>query len=223
MAGRMKNFFLRPKELSVRESYALWASNYPARAHNRLMELEEHAFLEMLPDVRGRAAIDLACGSGRYLNALLVRGASPVVGLDFSPPMLRQAREFTPNLINADLSALSVRPYAFPVVTCALAVGHVSDLRQAMLEISRVLTPGGIVVYSDFHPFGSLLGWKRTFRDSDGREHVAKQFTHLYSDHVSACAAAGLRVEQVREPIINFEHRWRGYPALLVIRACKVE
>lgn len=219
----MKRLFLRPKELSVDESYALWAPNYPPHAHNRLMELEESAFLGMLPDVRGRAALDLACGTGRYLKRLLLRGASPVVGLDVSPPMLARARTITLNLINANLISLSLRPCAFGVVTCALALGHVEDLRRALKEISRVLVPGGVLVYSDFHPLGSLLGWKRIFRGSDGRKYVVRHFTHLYSDHVAACVAAGLSIEQVSEPRINFEHKWRGCPALLVIRARKAE
>ncbi len=221
MPGWIRRLFHRPKELSVTESYALWAPDYPPHAHNRLMELEESAFLEMMPDVLGRAALDLACGSGRYLKRLLLRGASSVVGLDASPPMLAQARAITPNLVNADLLSLSLRPGTFGVVTCALALGHVEDLRRAMMEISRVMAPDAILVYSDFHPFGSLLGWKRIFRGSDGREYVIRHFTHLYSDHVAACTAAGLRIEEVREPQINFEHRWRGYPALLVIRARK--
>jgi malonyl-CoA O-methyltransferase len=221
MQSWLKRLFLRPKELSVAQSYALWAPDYPPHAHNPLMELEESALLDMLPAVLGASALDLACGSGRYLKRLLLRGASPVVGLDSSPPMLAHARAITPNLVNADLLSTGLRSSAFRVVTCGLALGHVQDLRRAMIEISRVMAPEGALVYSDFHPFGSLLGWKRTFRGSDGREYVVRHFTHLYSDHVAACAAAGLHIEEVREPQINFEHRWRGYPALLVIRARK--
>jgi len=213
----------RGTELSVDETYARWAPNYPPRAFNKLMELEEGAFLELLPDVQGRAVLDLACGSGRYLKILLERGASTALGLDASAPMLSRARTVSPDLVQADLLSLSLRPDTFHLVACALAVGHVQDLRRAMLEIRRVLAPRGIVIYSDFHPLGSMLGWKRTFRGEDGREYVARHYTHLYSDHVAACAAAGLRIEEVREPRINFGDKWRDYPVVLVIRACRTD
>jgi malonyl-CoA O-methyltransferase len=185
------------------------------------MAMEERAVLELLPDVRGRAVLDLACGSGRYLKILLARGAGFAVGLDASPPMLARAREFTRHLLRADLSAMALRAGSFHVVTCALAVGHVMDLDGAMREIARVLEPDGVVVYSDFHPIGAWLGWQRTFRGTDGQECRVRHFTHLYADHVSACAAAGLRIEDVREPRIDFAGDWRGCPAVLVIRARK--
>ncbi|MGH9877771.1 MAG: class I SAM-dependent methyltransferase, partial [Nitrososphaerales archaeon] len=56
------------------------------------MELEQRAVLELLPDPAGKAALDLACGSGRYLATLIERGAVPAAGLDISPQMLARAR-----------------------------------------------------------------------------------------------------------------------------------
>ena len=175
----------------------------------------------MMPDVEGRAALDLACGSGRYLEILMQHKAQPIVGLDASAPMLARARANAANLVQADLLSLSLRAGKFDIVTCGLAVGHIRDLRRALFEISRVLAPKGTVVYSDFHPIGSWLGWERTFRGENRREYVVPHYTHLYSDHVAACAAAGLRIDDVREPRIDFGREWQGCPAVLVIRACK--
>jgi malonyl-CoA O-methyltransferase len=221
MRGWMERVFRRTTRLSVAEAYARWAPNYPPSAHNRLMELEERAVLEVLPEVRGRAALDLACGSGRYLKLLLERGASPAIGLDASAPMLSRARAVSPNVIRADLLALSLHGHLFQTIVCGLAMGHVRDLQTAIGEISRVLVPGGILVYSDFHPIGSWLGWKRTFCGEDRREYEVTHHTHYYSDHVAACNAAGLRIEDVREPRIDFGNKWLNCPALLVIRARK--
>jgi malonyl-CoA O-methyltransferase len=217
----MKRLLLRQTELSVAEAYARWAPNYPPWAHNPLMALEERTVLEMLPEISGRAALDLACGSGRYLKILLQRGASPAVGLDVSAPMLLRARAVAAELVQSDLLALSLGAGKFDLITCGLAIGHVMGLQQALIEISRVLAAKGTVVYSDFHPIGLWLGWKRTFRGQDGREYFAPHHAHLYSDHVAACTAAGLRIEDVREPRIDFGRKWRNCPALLVIRASK--
>ena len=74
-------------------AYALWASNYPPRAHNPLMQAEERALLAQLPaDLGGCAVLDAGCGSGRYLAHALSRGARRVVGIDLSREMLARAR-----------------------------------------------------------------------------------------------------------------------------------
>jgi malonyl-CoA O-methyltransferase len=186
-----------------------------------MMELEQRAVLELLPDLAGKVTLDLACGSGRYLTMLSERGAAPVVGLDISPHMLARAQTNPCYLVQADLRQLPLANSSFEVIVCGLAVGHVDDLRGVMIEVERVLVSGGIVVYSDFHPFGSLAGEKRTFRAQNGREYAARHHTHLYADHHAACRAAGLVIEEVREPRIDFEHKQRGFPAVLVIRARK--
>ncbi len=186
------------------------------------MRLEQQAMLELLPDVVGKRVLDLACGSGRYLKLLRERGAASVVGVDFSPQMLFHARPLAPALTQADLLSIPFPFSTFGLVVCGLAVGHVQDLAGALAEMSRVLIPGGIALYSDFHPFGRLAGWKRTFRAADGRAYAVQHHFHFYADHHAACRAAGLEIEAVREPLIDVQHEWRGCPAVLVIRARKI-
>ncbi len=221
MCRWMDRLLGRPVELDVSEAYSRWAASYPPLAHNPLMRLEETAVFGLIPEIHGRPALDLACGTGRYSRLLRQRGASPVVGLDLSPPMLARAREVTSLLVQAGMPHLCFGNSTFHLVMCALAVGHVRDLKSAMIEIGRVLVPGGVVIYSDFHPLGSWMGWKRTFRAADGKEYRVPHYLHFFSDHVNACAIAGLKIENVCEPCIDFESKWRGYPALLVIRATK--
>ncbi len=216
-----QRLFVRFPELSVEDAYARWAPSYPPYAHNALMQLEEKAVLEMLPDVTGRSALDLAAGSGRYVRILQERGASPVVGADLSLPMLERARDSGAGLVRTDMCCLGFAADRFQLVICALAVGHVENLAAVVAEMSRVVVPGGTVIYSDFHPIGSRIGWKRTFKGMDGREYGVPHWTHFHSDHMAACEAAGLKIEEVREPRINFKHRWQGLPAVLVIRAAK--
>lgn len=186
------------------------------------MRLEQQAVLELLPEVIGKRVLDLACGSGRYLKLLRERGAASVVGLDLSPEMLRRARTLIRHLVQADLRLLPFPPSTFHLIVCGLAVGHVQDLAGALAEMSRVLIPGGIALYSDFHPFGRLAGWKRTFRAAGGRAYAVQHHFHFYADHHAACCAAGLEIEAVREPLIDVQHAWRGCPAVLVIRARKI-
>jgi malonyl-CoA O-methyltransferase len=217
----LQRLLYRRTELDAAKAYALWAPNYPPFAHNPIMELEESAVLRVLPELKGMIALDVACGSGRYLKIMLQHGAALVVGLDASMPMLARAREFAPNLMQADLLSMGLRAGQFQVITCALALGHAQDLRSALTEIARVLAPQGAVIYSDFHPMAEPLGWKRTFRGKDGRQYTIRHYTHSFSEHMAACAAAGLHVAEVLEPTIDFDHKWRGCPALLIVRAIK--
>jgi SAM-dependent methyltransferase len=53
---------------------------------------EESTFLHAVGDLRGRAVLDLACGSGHYTRALKRRGAGRVVGVDISHDMIAAAR-----------------------------------------------------------------------------------------------------------------------------------
>ena len=73
------------------EAYEHWAPLYQPVAHNPLMRAEEAAMLREWPEVEGRRALDLACGTGRYARLLADSGAAHVAALDFSAGMLRRA------------------------------------------------------------------------------------------------------------------------------------
>ncbi|NUM74386.1 methyltransferase domain-containing protein [candidate division KSB1 bacterium] len=221
MTGGRDRDFQGSEPLEPTEAYARWAATYPPVPHNLLMEMEQAAMLELLPEVRNKVALDLACGSGRYVNHLRARGAANVIGLDLSREMLAAAPSPQKKLLQGDLCALPLASAAFDLVVCGLAVGHVENLHSVIAEAGRVLHAGGDLLYSDFHPFGALAGWRRTFRATDGREYAVRHFTHWFEDHVAACRAAGLEITAVREPKIEITHKWKGSPAVLVIKALK--
>jgi SAM-dependent methyltransferase len=211
--------------VDVRTGYRFWAQAYPPKAHNRLMELEEEAMLDLLGDApAGRPCLDLACGSGRYTGVLEQRGATVVAGVDLSLEMLLAPRDFgTPlgRVAQADMLAVPFRDESFGVVLSALAVGHVADLAGVVAEAARVLTPGGVFVYSDLHPFCAMLGRERMFTGTDGVQYVLEHRIHTIEDHITACRRAGLRVEAVRE-MVDQEVRWDDMPLIprvLAVRA----
>jgi malonyl-CoA O-methyltransferase len=203
-----------PATLGVHEAYARLADSYPADAHNPFMRLEQETVLQLLPDVAGRSALDVACGTGRYLELLRARGAAVTVGVDASAEMLRKARGLGA-IARGDLRALPVGNARFDLVVCGLAVGHVAALTEAIAEMGRVLRPGGTLVYSDFHPFARLQGHARVF-SVDGRAFAVEHHVHLYGAHQAACQAAGLEIDQVREALSATEP---PFPAVLAIRA----
>lgn len=224
----------RPIELDVLAAYREWACNYPAHAHNALMRAEERAMLDLLPAPRGKFVLDLACGTGRYAHLLNERGTACVIATDLSLEMLMRANKCDGHFIQADLNRLPITPNSFDLVTCGLALGHIENLHLAVAEISRLLKHGGILLYSDFHPLGYLAGWRREFNGHDGKRYSVRHHPHLYSVHDAACRAAGLQITALREPLIGSDiieefpgskdiyRLWKGWPAVLVIRAEKM-
>lgn len=199
----------RPPILPPAEAYALWASSYPAHAHNPLMQAEERAMLGLLPDsLRGHAVLDAGCGSGRYILHALQRGTARVTGVDLSPEMLARARtelgaaRAEVELRQGTLTALPVDDGWADLTICGLVVGHLEDLPTALAELRRATRPGGTLLCSDVHPIGHALGWLRDFKDGD-RHYAVRHTAHLYSHWHAACAAVGLRIEQVLEPMLD--------------------
>jgi malonyl-CoA O-methyltransferase len=199
----------RPPILPPAEAYALWASSYPAHAHNPLMQAEERAMLGLLPDsLRGQAVLDAGCGSGRYILHALQRGATRVTGVDLSPEMLARARaelggaRAEVQLRQGSLTALPVDDGWANLTICGLVVGHLENLAAALAELRRATRPGGTLLCSDVHPIGHALGWLRDFKAGE-RHYAVRHTPHLYSDWHAACAASGLRIERVLEPMLD--------------------
>ena len=200
-----------PAMLSPVQAYALWASSYPARAHNPVMQAEERAMLQLLPTgLENYAVLDAGCGSGRYMVHALQRGAMRVSGVDLSPEMLERAEsELSIRRIGMDVALMQGSLTALPVpdawadlTICGLVIGHVEDLQQPLAELHRVTRPGGMVLCSDVHPIGHALGWSRDFK-SGGQRYAVQHTQHLYSHWHATCAAVGLQIERVLEPMLD--------------------
>ncbi len=96
--------------------------------------------------------LDLATGSGDL--ALALQKSCPgadVVAADFCLPMLREAaRKRVPRLVQADGLALPFADGIFDAVTVAFGLRNMADWRAALLEMRRVVRPGGSVFILDF-------------------------------------------------------------------------
>jgi malonyl-CoA O-methyltransferase len=201
----------RPPILEPRAAYALWAPGYPAHAHNPVMQAEERAMLGLMPAaLRGQAVLDVGCGSGRYMLHALRRGAARVTGVDLSPHMLERAgaelaalhADAPAALVQGSLAALPLPDARADLTVCGLVVGHLENLAQSLAELRRVTRPGGTLLCSDVHPIGHALGWRRDFK-SAGLSYAVRHTPHFYSHWHRACAALGLQIEQVLEPMLD--------------------
>lgn len=203
-------------------AYDLWARDYPPLPHNPLMAAEQSAMLALWPDLSGRRGLDLACGSGRYGLLMQQLGARHVVGCDRSAAML--ARAPLAYRVRADMQQLPFAPASFDVIVSGLAVGHAPSLDAWMAEASRVLAPGGVLVYSDFHPDAARAGMTRSFTDGRGQRHELIHVRHELEDHQRAGARAGLVLQGLREVRLGHELQapgrtdQRGLKVVLALR-----
>lgn len=200
----MSPWFGRRRESTVSAltpaaAYPLWAPDYRDEPHNALMRAEQAAMADLLPDLAGRAVLDAACGTGRYLRLLEARGAARIVGIDLVKDMLARVRRGRAGLVRGDLRALPLAAASIDVAVCGLALNDVDALDLAIAELGRVLRPAGCLVYSVLHPRGGPMGWSRTFETAEGR-HAVITCWHSRAGHERACARAGLIVDAVLEP-----------------------
>jgi ubiquinone/menaquinone biosynthesis C-methylase UbiE len=214
------------------DAYEHWAPDYPPTPHNPLMRAEQLAMLRHWPELAGRRALDLACGTGRYAH-LMAQEARQVVAVDFSSAMLSQVT--CGWRVRAEMSCLPFRSAAFHVVVCGLAVAHAPDIDAWMSEVARVLAPGGVLLYSDFHPEAARAGMTRSFKDRNGRRWSVPHRHYDVGTHRRAALAAGLTVQEIEEIRLGSEiteeftgsrelyERWPGLPMALVVCALKVQ
>jgi demethylmenaquinone methyltransferase/2-methoxy-6-polyprenyl-1,4-benzoquinol methylase len=125
----------------------------------------------------GEVVLDLACGTGDLAVLAGEAGAARVFGLDLTPRMLvlARSRDRRSHYAAADMHALPLPDQAVDVVTTGYGLRNVPDLDAAILEVARVLRPGGRFLSLDFNRpesrvlragflayltiVGSLVGW----------------------------------------------------------------
>lgn len=155
------------QSLSVERGYERWAPSYDD-APNPLLAREERYLLPLLERVRGKQVLDLACGTGRWLDKLVRRGAAFGVGIDCSEAMLQIARKKRPisaRILQASSEMLPLAGSAFDLAVCSFALGHFLDLGTVARELARVMKPGAELLVSDLHPDAYAKGWRVGFRD----------------------------------------------------------
>jgi ubiquinone/menaquinone biosynthesis C-methylase UbiE len=159
-----------PRRVSAAEGYARWAACYD-QAPNPLLALEQRCLLPLLPNVTGKRVLDLACGTGRWLETFLAAGPALGMGIDLSPAMLRVAGEkaaIRGRLAEADCLTLPLRDAAFDLAICSFALEHIGKFSELARECGRVLGQPADLYISELHPAAYGAGWRTGFRDQRG-------------------------------------------------------
>lgn len=110
---------------------------------------------EVLRDERA-VVLDLCCGTGDVMLALEERRGAAVLGSDFCHPMLTEAqrkiaaRRFRSRLFEADALELPLRDESLDLITIAFGFRNLANYRRGLVELRRVLKPGGRLAILEF-------------------------------------------------------------------------
>ena len=169
--------------------------------------------LEPEPDHR---YLDLGCGSGAVMAALVERG-SRVVGTDISLLLLREAAAHGP-VVQGRLPGLGwVKPAGFDGACISLVLEHIEDEVELLAQTAAAVRSGGVLAAVLNHPVWTAPG-SSPMLDDDGEVmwRPGRYFSRGYSDDLAggnpvrfhhrtmadllnAAAAAGWMLERVEE------------------------
>lgn len=115
-----------------------------------------------LGDLRGRTLLDACCGTGD-LSLALERAGARVIGVDFTPEMLRHALRkgagHATRFVLGDALCLPLGDGSVDAAAIAFGIRNVADRARALGELMRVVRPGGAVILLEFSlPRGRLSG-----------------------------------------------------------------
>lgn len=151
--GKMKEFF---------DAYSVLYRN-PAVAG--YFQRNHRWVIKALPNKRRAKLLDIGCGTGDLMCNIFRRKPDwKIYGIDISTAMLRQARQKNKQLIlrKGDVHHLPFPDNTFDIVTNTISFHHYENPLKALLEMYRVLKPGGVLLLLDSVKdpcFISILPW----------------------------------------------------------------
>jgi SAM-dependent methyltransferase len=131
--------------------HAGW-TNVAGSYHDHFAPLTIQALRSLLDAAavgQGVRLLDVCTGPGYGAAAAAERGAL-ATGMDFSPPMIAQARRRCPQarFLVGDAEAMPLRGDCFDAVVTNFGLLHLARPEQFLREARRVLRPGGLVAFA---------------------------------------------------------------------------
>jgi len=188
--------------VSPRDGYRLASHVYDAEP-NPMLSLEQRFLERLLPPVAGLDAVDLGCGTGRWLAKLSSQAPRTLVGVDLSPEMLVQAKRKlgdAAKCVVADCADLPFPRSSADLIICSFLASYVQDLEGFAGQVQRLLRPGGIIFVTDLHPVTtSKLGWRRGFHVEGSFIDIAT-YSRPIQQILSLFENLGIHADAVLEP-----------------------
>jgi 2-polyprenyl-6-hydroxyphenyl methylase/3-demethylubiquinone-9 3-methyltransferase len=173
----------------------------------RLNRFRYRYFRHVLTDPKNVKLIDSGCGGGFLAEAFAEDGAD-VYGLDLSANAVRTARDHAIQqglglrVVNGRAECLPFASGVFDVVLMADVLEHLRDYPRALAESSRVLKPGGVLLYETvnrtlFSRMGTIWALEIVLGKIPRHSHDWKMFIRP-TELVKALEVCGLRNQALK-------------------------
>jgi demethylmenaquinone methyltransferase / 2-methoxy-6-polyprenyl-1,4-benzoquinol methylase len=157
MFGRVAHRYDLANHLLSANVDRYWRNHTVARVRDVLMR----------PEAR---VLDLACGTGDLLIALEREAGRGLIGSDFCHPMLTGAQtklkrgRLKSILLESDALSLPFPDASLDLITIAFGYRNLANYRAGLIEMRRVLRPGGSMAILEFtqppnRTFATLYNW----------------------------------------------------------------
>lgn len=186
---------------------AWWDPSGPMGLLLRMNRYRFQYFRRVLEDAKDLKLFDVGCGGGFLAEAFAAEGAH-VYGLDLSPSAVRTARDHAAQqglclrVVSGRAECVPFAPGVFDVVLLADILEHLDDFPRALAESSRVLKPGGILLYETVNRtllsrMGTIWALEYFLRKIPHHSHDWKMFIRP-AELVEALETCGLRNQDLQ-------------------------
>lgn len=199
---------------SWEQSAAAWTRGIRQGEANR-ERLLDAPVLAALGEVRGQRVLDVGCGEGRFCRMLKELGARPL-GIDPTVGLLEAARQADPEgrYLRADGEAVPLQTGGFDAVLSYLTLIDIPNFRAAIVEMSRVLAPGGRLVIVNINSFASTGPRAWHVNEAGEKLHVAVR--DYYDERSMRCEWGGIS-------IVNYHRPFEAYMSALLGEGLRLE
>jgi 2-polyprenyl-3-methyl-5-hydroxy-6-metoxy-1,4-benzoquinol methylase len=212
------------------ESWHTNAAPWTAAVREQRIEsrklVTDRAIIDAVMSRRPESVLDIGCGEGWLVRALVARGVGRAVGVDVVPALIEQARaagggEF--RVASYEAIARGELELTVDVAVANFALIGKDAVDALIATIPKLLRPGGALVVQTLHPVvacgdqpyvdgwrtGSWVGFSDDFSDP------APWYFRTLQRWVELIAGSGLTIVEMREPM----HPSSGKPASVVFVA----
>lgn len=232
------------------DTHAAWWQREFTRGADPEYEEQILPLLTQLISEKGRA-LDIGCGEGQVARLLSATDLD-AYGVDAAWSQISEAAHRSTGELYGQASALAL-PFtseAFDIAVACLVFEHISAMKQAIAEVSRVLKTGGRFIFLLNHPLlqtpgsgwvedhmsdppnhywriGSYLVEKETLEEVQLGVHIP--FVHRpLSEYINALVDNDLLVERMLEPPpppgfleLNDSYRAAAHIPRLLVLVCR--
>ncbi len=160
------------------------------------------------PLASGDKVLDLGCGEGRHVINAYLQGDITAIGVDLNHRDLLTSRErFLPfaqtnsnkhfYLQQADATKLPFADHSFDKIICSEVLEHIPDYQAVLVEIERILKPGGLLAITVPRAWPEKICW-----------WLSEEYHRVEGGHIRIFNDKYLRGEIEQRALVFYKRHW---------------